>query len=152
MRWMNLTGDLSWCDSLQTAEIVKPVRVLKQQQSGLLLHGHLNIIHTTRHQTILTCHTRSYHHSQHIPGFSQLLIKPFTCMHVKRKPRQKVHANTWKKNANAWFILLISDTHHDTEILLCIAHHFLSPRHSWKPQKPFSLLQDMNWIKEQWEW
>lgn len=47
---------------------------------------------------------------------------------------------------------LISDTHHDTEILWCIAHYVLLQHHCWKPQIPFFLLQDMKWIKEQWEW
>lgn len=83
--WMNLTGDLSWSDSLQTAEIVEPLRALKQQQSGLLLHRHLNIIHTIRHQSILTCrqitdctsYTSPIIHNN-IPV--KLLIKHFTCV------------------------------------------------------------------------
>lgn len=70
-----------------------------------------------------------------------------TCMWTERQRYVGVNANAWCQCKCS----LISDTHRDTEIWWCIAHRFVSPRRSWKPQKPFSLLQDVKWTKEQWE-
>jgi len=104
--------------------------------------SHLSHTHTNTHRI----------NHGNIPGLSHRSSSLH--MHAcKRKPKQKYACKyIGEKCKCVIYFINISYTHHDTEILWCIAHNFLSPRHSWKPQKPFFPLQDMNWTKEQWEW